>query len=64
MQDRSRRLLQFLSMIVLVMFSPVAFSQDTGASLLGSVRDGGGATVKGATVSATNVATNARTVQT
>lgn len=64
MKDRSLKWLRYLSVLVLVLLSFPMFGQDTGASLLGVVRDGAGSTLGGATVTATNIATNARTVQT
>jgi hypothetical protein len=48
-------------MLVLLALCHAGFAQDTGANLLGIVRDEGGAVVNGATVSATNLGTNAQT---
>ena len=56
--------LQYVGLAVLLMLCPVAFGQDTGASLLGVVHDGGGAAIGGATVEAANTATGAHTVAT
>lgn len=48
-------------MILLFALCQTSFAQTTGASLLGTLRDSGEATVAKATVTATNTATNART---
>jgi hypothetical protein len=53
-----------LALAVLLLLCRVGSAQDTGASLLGVVRDSGGATISEATVAATNRATNARTAVT
>jgi hypothetical protein len=50
--------------LVMVTLCGTGQGQDTGASLLGVVHDGGGATVSGASVVATNAATNARKIET
>jgi Carboxypeptidase regulatory-like domain len=63
MKHRHIRCVRFLSVLLMAMFAHAGFGQETGASLLGVVHDGGGATVSRAIVSATNVATNGRTVQ-
>ena len=55
---------RYLGMLLLLALCRTGFSQDTGASLLGVVRDSAGSTVSGATVAATNAETNARTVET
>jgi len=55
---------RYVGIFLLLTLCRVGFGQDTGASLLGVVRDNGGATLNGATVVATNVATNAQTVAT
>ena len=51
-------------MILLLVLCRTSFAQTIGASLLGTVHDSAGATVGKATVTATNIATNARTVTT
>lgn len=56
--------LQYAGLAVLLMLCPVMLGQDTGASLLGVVHDGGGAAIDGATVEAVNAATGAHTVAT
>jgi hypothetical protein len=56
--------IRYLGILLLLVFCRTVPGQDTGASLLGVVRDSGGATISGATVTATNAATNARTVET
>jgi len=55
---------QYAGLAVLLMLCHVAPGQDTGASLLGIVHDGGGATISGATLQATNTATDAHTATT
>ncbi len=56
--------LQLGGMLVLLMCCRLGFGQETGASLLGVVHDASGGLVNGATVTATNLATNSRSVQT
>ncbi|WP_263378801.1 TonB-dependent receptor [Granulicella paludicola] len=55
--------LRILSVLFVAIFAHASFGQETGASLVGIVRDSAGAMVPGATVSATDVGTNARTTQ-
>jgi hypothetical protein len=58
------RWLRYAGVLILLTSCYAGFAQDTGASLLGVVRDNGGAAISGATVTATNTATDARTVET
>lgn len=61
---RISKCLQYVTMLVLLMLYQAGFGQETGASLVGVVHDASGGVVSGAAVSATNRATDARTVGT
>jgi hypothetical protein len=58
------RWVRYAGVLALFALCRTGFAQDTGASLLGVVRDAGGAVIIGATVAATNIATDAKTVET
>src|ERR1700761_5648254 len=60
MHHQGLRWHQYAGLFLVLAFCRSGFSQDTGASLVGVVRDAAGASVKGATVTATNKATNAQ----
>jgi hypothetical protein len=63
MQRKGLKWLRYAGLFFVLALCRSGFSQDTGASLVGVVRDAAGAAVKGAAVTATNKATNARKEQ-
>jgi hypothetical protein len=64
MQSIHRKWFHHAALLLLLIFGRVGLAQITGSSLVGIVHDSAGGTVKGATITATEVATNARTVAT
>jgi hypothetical protein len=64
MRHTGSRWFRYVGILAVLMFCRIGSAQNTGASLLGVVHDGGGAAVSGATVAATNSATSARTAET
>ncbi len=63
MQRTGLKWLRYAGLFFVLALCRSGFSQDTGASLVGVVRDSAGSAVKGAIVTATNKATNARKEQ-
>ena len=61
MKIRNLRVGQWVGMILMLALCRAGFAQDTGASLIGEVKDSHGAVVKGASATATNTATNEHT---
>ncbi|WP_446743179.1 carboxypeptidase regulatory-like domain-containing protein [Silvibacterium acidisoli] len=64
MQAKIRGMFLCVCVAMIAMLSSTASAQDTSANLLGVIREASGNVISKATVTATNTATNARTVQT